>query len=1056
MKISVSLRKYTEEHMNTSRLKTLFMLLLFCGVCYTSFAQEELAVSGVVKDTKSKPLAGVQVSVKGTSQSTHTDFEGLYTITLTKGQTLVFSLQGMQSQEVTPSSATVDVTLLAQGEEGTKKKAGTPMNTNTRGQTSIVQTVKPLWVLNGVILQGDIDLKPEDLVSDDAKSLIASAIPGLTAESIESFRVINDASATAYYGPRAIAGVVEIVTKKGTAGSSSFTYSNESTYRLIPSYKQYNIMNSQDQMSFVQEMMRKGMMPTESYKTYTLKGAVGRMYELYNILDANGNPRVANTEEGRLAYMRAAEHRNTNWFKELFQSSVMQNHTLSFSSGGEKSAYYTSLSVLSDPGWQKGEELTQYAGNLNATYNFSSKLSLNVITDISYQEKRSNGKNMYEYALGTPRTMDPKDDYAYYYAPFNIHRERENNFMTTDLATLRLQAQLSYKISPKVEATLMGAIRYESGVYNTDITENSNIAQSYRAINESIRENNDYLYKDPNNPFAIPEIVMPQGGKRTKQVTTFNGNNLRATLNYNDSFSDGLHLLNLYGGFDMDNAKNSNDTNHNYGVLFNSGHLEAYSYLFLKYLQERSEGYYNISNTVNNNQAFFGNASYTYGNRYTLNGTLRYDASNQFAPSRLIRWMPTWNVGLTWDVSQEKFFTHLTPVFSYLNIYTSLGLTAVSPYATNSYTQLYYDLPWRNSSVREKGIYRSNLANRDLTYEKTQEINVGTQFGLLNYRLNVSLEWFKRRSYDLIGSVITQGVGGQISKYGNIAEMQTQGLEAGLETINIKTEDFSWKTSLVYSRAINKITKLNTAPTVGDMVGYSGSGGFAREGYPQGSLFSVPFNGLDSEGLPTFIGPDGNPTHFGVDMKERNVDFLKYSGTLIPTDKGSFSNTFNYKGLSFGIVFTYSWGNVVRLRDVSSIYSGLYSDVTTLPNELKNRWQFAGDENKTNIPAIYTSAQEYNYDYKNLTEHAYRAYDYSDVRIAKGDNIRLKEISVGYTFDKNFLQETRIRQLSVKLQATNVALLYADKRLNGDDPDFRATGIYVAPKRIIFTLRLGL
>ena len=118
--------------------------------------------------------------------------------------------------------------------------------------------------------------------------------------------------------------------QKGTAGSSSFTYSNESTYRLIPSYKQYNIMNSQDQMSFVQEMMRKGMMPTESYKTYTLKGAVGRMYELYNILDANGNPRVANTEEGRLAYMRAAEHRNTNWFKELFQSSVMQNHTLSF------------------------------------------------------------------------------------------------------------------------------------------------------------------------------------------------------------------------------------------------------------------------------------------------------------------------------------------------------------------------------------------------------------------------------------------------------------------------------------------------------------------------------------------------------------------------------------------------------------------------------------------------------------------------------------------------------------------------------------------------------
>ena len=1044
--------------MNTVKVRFLLMLLLLMGVWHTSFAQEEMKISGLVKDSHSKPLAGVQVSVKDTSRSTYTDFDGKYVLEITKGAVLRFSKEGMQPQELTPTTSVLDITLLKEGEEAVAEKSGPkgPMNTNSRGQTSIAQTVKPLWVLNGVILPYDVDLKPEDLVSEDAKLLIASAIPGLTAESIESYRVINDASATASYGPRAIAGVVEVVTKKGTAGSSSFTYSNESTYRLKPSYRQYNIMNSQDQMSFVQEMMRKGMMPAEYYKIYTSKGAVGRMYELYNILDANGNPRVSNTEEGRMAYLQAAERRNTNWFNELFQTSVMQNHTISFSSGGEKSTYYTSLSALSDPGWQKGEEFTQYAGNLNATYNFSSKLSLNVITDISYQERRSNGKNMYEYALSTPRTMDPKDDYSNYYAPFNIHRERENNFMTTDLANLRLQAQLNYKFSPKLEATLMGAINYQSGVYNTDATENSNLAQSYRAINESIRDYNDYLYKDPNNPFAVPEIIMPHGGMRTKQVTTFNGNNFRATLNYSDSFSDGLHLLSANAGFDMDNAKNTNDTNYNYGVLFNSGQLGAYSHMFLKYLQERSEGYYNINNTTNNNQAIIGNASYTYNNRYTINGTLRYDASNQFAPSRLIRWMPTWNVGLTWDLSQEKFFSYLTPVLSYWNLYGSVGLTAVSPYASNSYTQLYYDLPWRNSATREIGIYRSNLANHDLTYEKTQEINIGTQIGFWDYRLNMSLEGFKRRSYDLIGTVTTQGVGGQISKYGNIAEMETYGLELGLETTNIRTEDFTWKTSLVYSHATNEITKLNTTPTVGDMVGYSGSGGFARAGYPQGSLFSVPFNGLDGEGLPTFIGPDGTPTRFGVDMKERNVDFLKYSGTLIPTDKGSFSNTLNYKGVSFGLVFTYSWGNVVRLRGVSDIYSGINSDATTLPYELNNRWQFAGDEKKTNIPAIYTSAQEYKYSSKNLYERAYRAYDYSDVRIAKGDNIRLKEISVGYTFDKDFLKASRIRQLSLKLQATNVALLYADKRLNGDDPDYRANGTYVSPKRIIFTLRLGL
>ena len=1056
MKISVSLRKYTEEHMNTSRLKTLFMLLLFCGVCYTSFAQEELAVSGVVKDTKSKPLAGVQVSVKGTSQSTHTDFEGLYTITLTKGQTLVFSLQGMQSQEVTPSAATVDVTLLAQGEEGNKKKAGTPMNTNTRGQTSIVQTVKPLWVLNGVILQDEIDLKPEDLVSGDAKMLIASAIPGLTAESIESFKVLKDASATAVYGPRAIAGVVVVTTKKGTSGSSSITYTNESTFRMIPSYNQYNIMNSQDQMSFLQEAMRKGRMPASYFVTARTKGVVGRMYELMNILGSDGQPLVSNTEEGRMAYLRAAERRNTNWFKELFQTSVLQNHTLSLSAGGEKSTYYASLNILSDPGWQKGNTLTQYAGSLNANYNFSSKLSLNVITDLSYQDQRSTYTDLYSYALGYPRTLDPKEDYTYYYAARNIHNEIDNDYITRDLSTLRLQAQLTYNITPKLKATVMGAIRYQSNIRNTERTEKSNYAERFRAApNETVRDYNTYLYKDPNDPFSVPQVVLPQGGVRIKRVRTFNGNNFRATLNYNDSFMDGLHTLALYGGFDMDNAKNTDDTNRFYGTIYNSGNLGAYTYNFFKYLQEQSEDYYDITNTVNNNQAFFGNATYTFKDRYTFNGTLRYDASNQFGPARFVRWMPTWNIGGTWDVSQEKFFEHLKPL-SHLSFNASFGVTAVAPYMTNSLAQLYYQLAWRNSPNREPSIYRSNLANNDLTYEKNQELNLGTQFGLFNSRLNVSLTWFQRRSYDLIGNVTTQGVGGSITKSGNIAELKSRGLEIGLETTNIKTADFTWKTSFVHSYNTNEITKLNTAPTIGDMVGYTGTGGFSREGYPLSSLFSVPFNGLDSEGLPTFLDQDGKPTRFNIDMKDRRVDFLKYSGTLIPTDRGSLGNTFTYKGISVGVVFTYAYGNVVRLKGIRDIYSGTYADATSIPNEVNDRWQFAGDENKTNIPVLFSGYQQYKYGYNSLMDRAYRSYDYSDVRVAKGDNIRLKEISIGYTFDKDFLRETRIRQLSVKLQATNVALLYADRKLNGDDPDYLISNTPVAPKRLIFTLRVGL
>ena len=931
-----------------------------------------------------------------------------------------------------------------------------PMNTNTRGQTSINQEVKPLWVLNGVILQDEIDLKPEDLVSEDAKLLIASAIPGLTAESIESFRVLKDASATAVYGPRAIAGVVEVVTKKGAAGTSSFTYTNESTFRLIPTYDQYNIMNSQEQMSVIQELMQGGHYEFQNVVTQKNKGIVGRMYELFYELDSHGNSRVLNTEAGRRAYLQEAERRNTNWFKQLFQTSVMQNHTLSFSSGNEKSTYYASLSLLSDPGWQKGNKLTQYATNLNANYNLSSKVRLGLITDLSYRDQTTPIQDGYNYALNHSRTLNAKDYYTTNYAPYNIFNEMDNAYIDTDIATLRIQGQLSWKITPKIEAILMGAIRYQNNTQKTEYKENSNWVLSYRAMpNTTVRDNNTNLYKDPNDPFALPVVVLPKGGIREKIDKTSLANNLRATLSYKDAFAEGLHSIALFGGFEMDNAKNTNDLNRNYGLLYNAGNYASFSYLMFKKLQEEFRNYYTVADTENNNQAFFANASYTLKGRYTANGTLRYDASNAFGPSRYLRWMPTWNAGLKWDVSQENFFASLKPL-SHLSLKASFGVTAVAPSVSNSLAQLYINNPWRNSTQRELGLEIQNIANHDLTYEKNQELNIGADLGFFDDRINLSVEWFHRHSYDLIGDIVTQGTGGFTTKKGNMAQMRIRGLEIGLETTNLKTADFSWKTSFIYSRAKNEITELLTTPTIRDMIGYSTSatsqGGFARAGYPLKSIFSVPFNGLNDRGLPTFLNEHNQSTIGGIRFDSRNVDFLKYAGTLIPTDKGSFSNTFHYKGISLGVVLTYSYGNVVRLRKLSNIYT----DYGIVPRELNNRWQFAGDETKTNIPVVYTTFMQNAYGYNEISQ-AYNTYDYSDIRIAKGDNIRLKEISLGYTFDKDFLRETRIRQLSVKLQATNLALLYADKRLNGDDPDYLVNGYTpISPKRLIFTLRVGL
>ena len=298
-------------------------------------------------------------------------------------------------------------------------------------------------------------------------------------------------------------------------------------------------------------------------------------------------------------------------------------------------------------------------------------------------------------------------------------------------------------------------------------------------------------------------------------------------------------------------------------------------------------------------------------------------------------------------------------------------------------------------------LFVKEVVNQDLTYEKKHEFNIGLASGFLDNRINFELDWYSRRNYDLIGLATTQGLGGQIQKYGNIATMKSSGVEISLTTTNIKTRDFTWTTNFIYSHTQNEVTELETSKRIIDLV--SGSG-FAQEGYPVRSLFSIPFKGLNEEGLPTFLAQDGNISTTGIyfqTSEPEKMKFLEYSGNIDPTDVGSFGNIFRYKNLSLNVFITYSFGNVVRLDPV---FKKEYNDLTATPKEFNNRWVVPGDENKTTIPVIASKRQNKND--TNLS-YAYNAYNYSTERIAKGDFIRMKEISLGYDFPKSFIQRLK-------------------------------------------------
>ncbi|WP_028889827.1 SusC/RagA family TonB-linked outer membrane protein [Tenacibaculum ovolyticum] len=1099
------------------------LILFFILAFQLIHGQENTIITGTVSD-QSGPLPGVTVLVKGTTKGTETDFDGNYSISVKLKDVLSFSFVGMVTTEKTVNSATpinIKMTedrnvleeVVITGITVTDKRLFTGASTSikaaevkldgipeisralegraagvtvqnvsgtfgaaprirVRGATSIYGNSKPLWVVDGIILEDAIDLSAGDLASGDATTLISSSIAGLNADDIESFDVLKDGSATSIYGARAMAGVIVITTKKGKAGISSINYTSETTFRMRPSYNDFNIMNSQEQMSVYEEMRAGGWLNYSDVANASESGVYGEMYKSFNQLDTNGNFLLENTPQAKAAFLKKAELRNTNWFNELFNVNAMQSHAVNMSSGTDRATYYASLSALSDPGWTKSSGVSRYTANFKSIFKVSDKLTLNTISTGSFRKQKAPGTlsqdvdvvtgkvkrdfdiNPYSFALNSSRGLDPDKYYTRNYTDFNISKELQENYININVADLKFQGELQYKVNSKINVSFLGALKYQTSSLEHNTTEFSNQANAFRAAdNEIIRNANPRLYTDPDNPLAVPVSVLPEGGIYRKTDYTMLGYDARGIFTYKDVIKDD-HTVNFTAGAELNAADRSRTNFTGWGLQYSLGEVPFYGYELFKKGVEENNLYYGLNNTKYRNLAFFGNATYSWKRRYTLNGTYRYEGSNKLGKSRSSRWLPTWNISGSWNVHEEDFFDSLGPLET-LTFRGSYSLTADRgpDFVTNSLVDIRSFNPWRPSSgVKESALFVSSLENSELTYEKKHELNIGFDTSLLNSRLSIGADWYQRQNFDLIGPINTQGIGGEIRKFGNVAEMESSGLELSISGTPIKTENFSWQSSFVYSKTRNKVTKLESNERVIDLVtGY----GFAREGYAKGAIFSIPFAGLNEEGLPTFFDQDGNRSIGDVYFQERDkLDFLKYSGTTEPTDVGSFGNIFIYKNLRLNIFTTYSFGNVVRLNPV---FNSSYSDLVAHPREFENRWVLPGDENHTNVPVIATTRQEDRIGRFDLRT-AYNAYNYSDVRVARGDFIRLKEVSLTYKLPTELVSKLSLNSFSMKLQATNLFLLYSDKKLNGQDPEFFNSGGVASPlaKQLTLTLKLGL
>ncbi|MGN6508690.1 MAG: SusC/RagA family TonB-linked outer membrane protein, partial [Chitinophaga sp.] len=733
-----------------------------------------------------------------------------------------------------------------------------------RGATSIHGDNKPLWVVDGVVLEDIVNISNDQLSSGDPTTLLGSAVAGLNANDIESYAILKDAAATALYGARAMNGVVVITTKKGRVGKTLVNYTGNFSTQLKPSYADYSIMNSSQQMSVLAELERKGMLEPNILDRAD-NGVYGKMYEGM-LADANGDFAVPNTPEGRAAFLKRYAAANTDWYDLLFRNNFIQEHSLSVSFGNDKSQSYFSTSYYGDNGWTIADRVNRYTLNFRNNYNFSDRLSVSFSTLASVRQQRAPGSltrqenpvegqydrdfdiNPFNYALTASRTLtayDENGEREYFrrnFAPFNILTELENNYMNINVSDLRLQGDLKYKFTPALSFEFVGAVRYVKSSMEHQITENANMANAYRAAgNSTIREKNRFLYRDPENPEAEPVVVLPYGGFYNRTEDQLVSYDFRNSLNFIKTFNN-VHSLNLLAGMQVKSADRQKASNTGFGYQYDNGGVPFVDYRIVKQTIESNFPYYEMSKDFDRFVAFYGSAGYTFKQRYNFTGTVRYDGSNRLGKSTTARWLPTWSVAGSWNADREPFMQNLSWL-DYLTLRASYGLTASMGPATNSSIVL------RNINTTrpyfsevESVIMLANLENSELTWEKAYTANAGMDVGLFKNKLNITLDGYIRNSFDLISIIRTSGVGGEPEKAANYADMNSWGAELMIGGPVITRKDWGWRTNFTFGYNENQITNDRSRPNIFNMVQAEGGN---RQGYPARSLFSLEFKGLD-------------------------------------------------------------------------------------------------------------------------------------------------------------------------------------------------------------------
>ncbi len=950
------------------KILLLFVCLLTVG--WGSLYAQTTQVSGVVTETGGEPLAGVSVVIKGTTRGTNTDVNGRYVISVPQDASLVFSFQGKKTQETAVNSRSIiDV---AMTDDATVLQDIVITGYAERDKNKITASV-------GTVKAEQL----ENVPSASFQQMLQGTTPG-----VQVIATTGRPSAGATVRVRGVgsisAGTNPLYVMDGVPVSStdfaSMNSNDIETVTILKDAVATSIYGSRGANGVIVITTKRGKGDEPRIEA---RAQVGWLVRTQDKFDMMNSPEKLTYEKAlgigkgsRLSEAEIATYPvNINWLNEIMRTGLYQNYELTVSGSTPKTSYYLSGQYYNVTGIVPGSDMVRYAGRANVEYKaknwltIANKLSIGTYKEDVVRSDR-NVLNPFNYAY----TAEP------YFAPYKA--DGTYNFVDAPNPGFNIFEQLETNVDKRYNLRLINSASAEIA-FMKDLKFKTILGTDYAQTRR-------YYFIWPQATLSTLngyEGVRTDGYADAFNLTSTN------TLTYNFTIAD-KNSFNLMAAF---------ETLYSEGIDFTLTKMGFPN----ERVDAMNSGARIDSGTGNNvgytTLSYFLTASYSYDSKYVVEGLIRRDASSRFGPNN--RWGTFWAIGGAWNAHNEEFIKSL-------NIISNLKLSA--NYGTQGNAAI-PNYEWRGTYSYgkyngETTAYPSRIPNENLTWEKSNQFSAGLAIGLWDSRLNFDIQYYNRKTTDMLSAAQVSRTTGFTSRTENVGEMTNKGIEIGIDGEIYKDEDWTIGAKASITTLKNEVTKLYNGD---DIRAGIGSCLVLSEGYPIYNYMMVRYAGVN----PT----NGDALYYDKDGKITNVwdanNAVKLDGKApLPKYYGNFDLNVAWRGVELSANFYYSVGNYVY-NHVSyfTLADGAGAAGSNMDRRLLTEsWKQPGDI--VSIPR----------------QSADNVSHVSDRYLEDASYFRLRNLTIAYVFPKSVTSKMKLEKLRIYAQGQNLWTLTA---FTGFDPE---------------------